>query len=438
MALDAQIIESALNGFTQAPRIYIGYSGGVDSHVLLHLCASVTHLKSKITAVYIHHGLQEAADAWIEHCQQTALKLNVNFLALRVNALPQSGESPEEAARNARYQALRSLIGINDLLLVAQHREDQLETVLLQLFRGGGLPGLSGMPRSMVFGQGFMLRPLLNETKQAVIDYANAQQLNWVEDPTNLSNDYDRNFLRNAIVPLLKQRWPTVDKTVTRSAKHCADGQMLISALGETLFLSVFNSVDKTLTISRLQTLPIIEQPLVIREWFRRLHLKMPALGFVERILHEVIASKADSDPILQGQGYCIRRYRDKLYCLQQSEPEALQDIIWPADQLSITVPNNDILSRAQSSAGILLEQWETAVVTVRFRRGGEKIILPGRQGHHSLKKLFQEAGIPPWERELTPLIYLNDKLAAIGDLWISAAFFCEKANACISIVRKK
>ena len=159
--LSSLSIASALNRCSNPKHIYIGYSGGVDSHVLLHLCASIAEFKDRIIAVYVHHGLQAEADFWARHCEQTANSLSIDFILLRVNAVASQGESPEEAARNARYAALKSLIGVNDVLLVAQHRDDQLETVLLQLFRGSGLRGLSGMPEIMPFGQGMMLRPLL-------------------------------------------------------------------------------------------------------------------------------------------------------------------------------------------------------------------------------------------------------------------------------------
>ena len=277
--LSSHPIESALNQFNNVAHIYIGYSGGVDSHVLLHLCASITTLKDKITAVYIHHGLQSEAESWARHCEKTAQSLGVEFIVMRVNAVASQGESPEEAARNARYNALKTLIGIDDVLLVAQHRDDQLETVLLQLFRGSGLRGLSAMPESMVFGQGVMLRPLLNVSKLAIDDYAQVHALNWVDDPSNLSNDYDRNFLRNTVVPLLKQRWPACDKTVARSARHCADAQLLISALAEELFHRVFNAVDKTLCISQLQSFEVAQQQLVIRQWFQTLQLKNALAG---------------------------------------------------------------------------------------------------------------------------------------------------------------
>lgn len=438
MLLSSQTIESALNPFNTAGHCFIAYSGGVDSHVLLHLCASIKRLKDKITAVYVHHGLQAEAESWAPHCEKTAEDLGVDFLVLRVKAIALPGESPEEAARNARYTALKSLMDINDVLMIAQHREDQLETVLLQLFRGSGLRGLSGMPEMMPFGQGIMLRPLLNVSKQAINDYARAHALNWVEDPSNQRNDYDRNFLRNEVVPLLKQRWQSIEKTVARSAKHCAEAQILISALADELFAQVFNKNDQTLCISKLQENAYTQQQLIIRHWFQSLVLKMPTQAFIKSLLTQVLAARKDSDPVLSGQGYCVRRYRDKLYCLKQATTEARQDIIWPAGQSSLTVANDEILSCAPSSAGILREQWHNSTIVVKFRSGGEKICLPGRKGHHPLKNLFQEAGIPPWERQIIPLVYLNSELAAVGDKWISAAFYREKKDACISLARQR
>ncbi|MGZ8224122.1 MAG: tRNA lysidine(34) synthetase TilS [Methylobacter sp.] len=438
MLLSSQTIEPALTPFNPVGRCFIGYSGGVDSHVLLHLCASINQLKDKITAVYVHHGLQAEAESWASHCRKTAENLGVDFLVLRVKAIALPGESPEEAARNARYTALKSLLGTNDVLMIAQHREDQLETVLLQLFRGSGLRGLSGMPERMAFGHGSMLRPLLNISKQAINDYARTHALHWVEDPSNQRNDYDRNFLRNEVVPLLKQRWPSIEKTVARSAKHCAEAQTLISSLADELFDQVFNKHDRTLCISKLQANAYAQQQLVIRHWFQSLGLKMPAQAFIKSILTQVLAARQGSDPVLVGQGYCIRRYRDKLYCLKQYTTEPRQAIIWPAGQLSLKVANNEILSCVPSSAGILREQWHNSTIDVRFRSGGEKISLPGRKGHHLLKNLFQEAGIPPWEREIIPLVYLDNELAAVGDKWISAAFYSEKMDACISLSRQR
>ncbi len=437
-ALSSDIIASLLDRLKPLAHVFIAYSGGVDSHVLLHLCASIAELKNKITAVYVHHGLQAEADFWAAHCQKSAEQLGVDFLLRQVNAQPLPGQSPEEAARNARYTALKPLIGHNDVLLLAQHRDDQLETVLLQLFRGSGLRGLSGMPEITAFGQGMMLRPLLNVAKQALDAYARAHALNWVEDPSNQRSDYDRNFLRNEIVPLLKQRWPALDKTVARSARHSANAQVLVSEMAEGLFSAVFNPADDTLSIHRLRLLDPLKQALVIRQWFQAMALKMPAQAVVERIFLEVIGASASSDPVLSAPGYCIRRYRDNLYCLKQCAKQTLQELHWPPEQSMLKITDDRCLQIIPSATGIAFEQWRQAVVTIRFRCGGEKIRLPGRAGHHALKNLFQEAGIPPWERECLPLIYLDDQLAAVAGYWISAEFYDQKADGCIRLVWQK
>jgi len=431
----SQFIESALSRENAAGRIFVAYSGGVDSHVLLHLCACTPSLKDKITAVYIHHGLQAAAESWPEHCQQIAAALGVDFQLLKVNAHATSGQSPEEAARDARYTAFKALLKKDDVLLVGQHREDQLETVLLQLFRGSGLAGLSGMPERMPFGQGMLLRPFLNVAKQTISDYARQQQLSWVEDPTNQCSDYDRNFLRNEVLPLLKQRWPAIDKTVSRSASHCSESRGLVNEIAEQFFEQVFNQADQTLIISQLHLKSLVHQKLIIRQWFAQIGLKMPSQDLVGRILDEVVGANEQSAPLISTQGFEIRRYRDKLYCLPQAVIEIQQTKSWSNQQRSITIGNHQALSWIESSTGILAEHWHAAQIEIKFRSGGEKIRLYGRTGHHSLKKLFQEAGIPPWEREQMPLIYLNGCLAAVGDLWISAEFYAENPTACVRVV---
>ena len=214
-----------------AEKIFVAYSGGVDSHVLLHLLASMALYKSRITAVYVHHGLQLEAEQWAVHCESVALALGVSFKCLRVNAQKTTRQSQEEVARDARYQALKALLTESDVLLLAQHREDQMETVLLQLFRGAGIQGLSGMPLVIDFGLGQVIRPFLDVSKQAINAYAALHQIHWVEDPSNQSDNFDRNFLRNQIFPQLKQRWPALDKTVARSARHCANSQVVSQGL---------------------------------------------------------------------------------------------------------------------------------------------------------------------------------------------------------------
>ncbi|MDP2178863.1 tRNA lysidine(34) synthetase TilS [Methylicorpusculum sp.] len=434
--VESQLID-AIRPYQGFRRVFVAYSGGVDSHVLLHACAQQRELKEKLTAVYVHHGLQAIADQWAGHCQATAFSLGIAFKELRVDARPINGQSPEEAARNARYGALSLLLGDQDLLLVAQHREDQLETVLLQLFRGAGLPGLSGMPVVMPIGKGILLRPLLNVSKKEIEAYAAGHELDWVEDPTNQSAEFDRNFLRNDVLPLLKKRWPALDKTVSRSAAHCADAQSVIREEGSDLLKQYLESESQTLSLALWSCLDSARQALLLRAWFGFMGLKMPSQRVIHQIIHEVIDAAETGKAEVFTQGHAIRRFRNRLYCLEAKcfqLPEK-RDFEWSSQQQSLDLSEYLKLQRIKASSGISVDQWLAAKITVSFRRGGETISLPGRKGRHSLKNLFQEAAIPPWERPIIPLIYLDGQLAAVADRWVSDEFYTVSPGACYRIV---
>lgn len=435
--LTLEVIDSVLSSETE--RILIAYSGGMDSHVLLHLAASSTEIKSRITAVYVHHGIQAEASLWENHCQAIAEVLNVDFQSLKVNAQQSRGQSPEEVARNMRYGALKTLLGNNDVLLVAQHREDQMETMLLQLFRGAGLAGLSGMPLSIAFGAGRLCRPFLDISKQMIKDYAVQHNLHWIEDPSNDDDKFDRNFLRNQILPQLKQRWPTLDKTVSRSARHCANNQVLLQEIAKNLLKNIFDKTEKTLKIDQLLKLDSHKQHLVIRQWFSSQQLRMPSEKMLERILNEVAVANVCGNPEIQGKNYFIRRYRNKLYCLTDNVCQAtLSEKKWQKGLAVIKLDDVQQIKIIEASEGISKVLWCNSEVSIKYRKGSEKIKLPGRKGHHSLKKLFQEKAIPPWERNNTPLIYINEKLAAVANLWISADFYIEDKGGCYQIERLK
>lgn len=433
--LEPALIESMLARTGYPARIFLAYSGGVDSHVLLHLCLRVPVVRDKLTAVHVHHGLQEAAEAWPAHCRKTVEPFGIGFRVIHVDARPAARQSPEEAARSARYQALSELLEVGDVLLVAQHREDQLETLLLQLLRGAGLPGLSAMPAMTALGKGMLLRPLLDVSKQAIDDYAHLHRLNWVEDPSNLNNDYDRNYLRNRVLPLLRQRWPALDKTVSRSARHCAEAQTFIGQAAEGLLETVWEPDGRSLAIFELQKLDRYRQQLVIRQWFVEQGLKRPSRAFVDRVLNEMLVSPGNGDAVLSNQQHMIRRYRNRLFCLPASgfESETV-DMTWFQGDEKVLLPGGGYLRRVRGAAGIDARLWQTSNIDVRYRTGGEKIALPGRQGRHSLKKLYQEAGIPPWERPSIPLVFLDGRLAAVADLWISADFFVENQESCFRL----
>ncbi len=418
--------------------IYLAYSGGVDSHVLLHLLAGQAQLKESIIAVYIDHNLQKESAHWERHCRAVCHDLMVNYRSVRVNARPDKGQSPEEGARNARYQALKTMLKAGDVLLLAQHREDQLETVLLQLFRGAGVHGLGAMAPSMEFGPGCLMRPLLNIPQEMIRQYAYENNLQWVEDPSNQLNDFDRNYLRNKVVPLIKQRWKSVDKTVARAAQNCAAADKVLLDVADNYLQSAMNGSKNRLQIDSVLSVSGEIRNLMLRRWLQYQQVLMPSAEFLHRIYSEVIKAKADADPCLVLQGHQIRRFNGYLYCINEQDLLTEKECDWSGEKQQLHRANGYCLRRIQARQGIPVERWHAATVTVKVRQGGEVLSLPGRRGHHRLKKLFQENKFPVWLRDVVPLIYLNDKLAAVGDLWVGADFYSDSHQHCYQICWEK
>lgn len=427
MKLNSEYVYSRIYPFQVCNNIFIGYSGGIDSHVLLDLLVNTPEIKHKITAVYIHHGLQACADDWAEHCRIISNAYSVNFRVLKVNAHAFQGQSPEEAARNVRYQAFREILAANDILLFAQHRNDQLETVLLQLFRGAGLKGLSGMPVAIEFSKGMLIRPLLEIDQHDIRDYAQQQKLQWIEDPSNQDVRFERNYLRQQVIPLLKQRWPGIETTVSRSAGHCAQAQTLLSADAREKMFALYDSQCQCLSVPGLLEQNDITQQWIVREWLNHLNVRMPSLKVMTTILQDVVLARREANPVVQLDGYTIQRYRDGLYVVSDVvKPELSHVVIWKKCFEPLILARNGQLIAEEARNGIARHIWEQGLIQVKYRQGGEKLSLANRDGRHSLKKLYQEAGIAPWLRDLIPLIYINGELAAVGTHWMSASFYVQ------------
>ena len=216
-SLSSQVFFKQFQALTRSKKLLIAYSGGLDSHVLLHLVSQFPQASHyQVRAMHIHHGLQEEADAWVPHCQSVCADLNIPLQINHLNLELKKGESIEEAARAARYIALKESLKQGEVLLTAHHQNDQAETLLLQLFRGAGVQGLAGMPTISSFGSGQHARPLLNASRQSLEMYAEEHQLSFIEDPSNKDSAFDRNYLRNEVLPQLRERWPSIDKTISR------------------------------------------------------------------------------------------------------------------------------------------------------------------------------------------------------------------------------
>jgi tRNA(Ile)-lysidine synthase len=280
--------------------------------------------------------------------------------------------------------------------------------------------GLAAMPVCTPFGKGRMMRPLLAVSKAAILEYATEQQLHWVEDPTNQSSDFDRNFLRHQIVPLLKQRWPSLDKTVARSARHCGEAHTLLDAWARDAMTELIEPHDASLHLEKLTLYSAEQCKYLLRVWLIERGLKAPSEAALDAIIHQVIAARDDADPSLELQGFHLKRYRQRLVCLPSSVLEPLHAAChWPADWERVSLSQGGQCWRRSAKQGIAQRIWQQSTITLRPRQGGEKLKLPGRTGRHALKKLYQEAAIPPWERSIRPLVYIDDRLAAVAGLWV-------------------
>ncbi len=416
MNLTSKRLLQILQGFPAANHYHLAFSGGMDSTVLLQLLADVRDsLPGNLHALHIHHGLQMDADAWGLHCRQLCKNLSVPLQQIDLNLLPKSGESLEALAREARYSALAAGMQHGDMLLTAQHQDDQAETLLLQLLRGSGPSGLAAMPRLIPFGQGWLARPLLDFSRAQLEAYARNQRLNWVEDPSNRNLRFDRNYIRHRIMPLLQQRWPSAANTIARSARLSGEQQVLVDERAAQDLVSAQGPWPGTLSISTLRALSAPRMRSLLRHWVREQGGTVPGSRHLQRIEQECLAGRGDAQPQVRWKDNEVRRFRDGLFLLRPLPPHDPDKVIpWP-DQSSMQLPANiGELVLEPAETGIAKRKWLAAKVEVRFRQGGERCIPAGSKHHRSVKKLFQEWAIPPWGRARIPLIYLDNQLAVI------------------------
>lgn len=422
MSFDSEQLARHLGQIPHGQRLRVAYSGGVDSHCLLHALAGLCRLRPDITltAIHIHHGLSPNADDWASHCQRVCRDLDIRCELVRVCATPKPGESPEAAARAARYAAFEGLITSGDWLLTAHHCDDQAETLLLQLLRGAGVRGLAAMAKSSPLGKGLLIRPLLGVARDEIKAYARWHDLAWIEDESNLNLGFDRNLLRHEIMPRLASRWPSAAATISRSAGHCAEALELLDALADEDLQSLIDADHCALSVSGLKNMREARQRNVLRYWIYRQGHDLPDARQLEGILVDVVQAAWDAVPCVGWSESEIRRYRDKIYLMHRLKPHDPSQVIpWTDLGSPLYLPSLDMVLQPGEGVGSRALEYirhHGLSVTVRFRRGGEICRLPGKSHHQELKKLFQEHGVPPWLRERIPLIYTGERLIrAVG-----------------------
>lgn len=430
---NADCLKTYLSNFQTAPQIWIAYSGGLDSSVLLHAMAKLASQEKigVLKAVHINHGWHADAENWAEQCRHICEQLKIPCHVITVNAQSTRGESPEACARAARYAAFTSLISPGDYLLTAHQQDDQAETLLLQLFRGAGVKGLSSMPALIGFTTGYHLRPLLNFTRKELEDYAQQNKINWIEDDSNKNLRFDRNLIRHELMPHIQQRWPQVTTTLARAADHCAEAEILLQQLAQEDLLKVQGTQPNTLSINKLLMLNKARWQNVFRHWLHNLKFSLPSHAQLKRVANDILQSKTDANPNVSWGNVMIRRYRGDVYALAQQFPHDYKKIIpWDFSQ-PLALSGIGVLSATlKTGKGIDQAKILAEKINVRFRVEGERCQPVGRQGSHPLKKLLQEWNVPPWQRDRIPLIYCGNDLVAVVGYCICTPFAAQANDA--------
>jgi len=407
---------SIIDECTAGRPLLVGFSGGLDSTVLLHLLATSSR-KPGLRAIHVDHGLQADSDHWRAQCAAFCDELGVTMTAVRVDVGRDSGVGLEAAARLARHAALGSELREDEVLVLAHHRDDQAETFLLRALRASGVDGLAAMRAWRPFGRGWLWRPLLDTPRAQLRAYADEHGLAWIEDPSNHDDALDRNFLRHHVLPMLRARWPGVEAAFATSAGLAAQAATLLDEEDARILDGLRGDQADSIDIARLSGVSPARQARVLRHWLATLDLPpLPAEG-VRRIREDLLAGQCDSQPEFAWSGAWVRRWRDRLHAgRDQSALPPEWRVQWDG-RGALQLPGGGELRLVGA------ERFDASVLATA-RRGGERIALPRRAHSHSLKHVLQDSGVPPWMRGRLPLLFdVDGRLLAAGDVAASAVF---------------
>ena len=414
-------VRAALERWAPPPagaRVTVAFSGGVDSTLLVTALARLA-VAAPLRAAHVDHGLHPDSARWSAHCADVAAGLGVEHVSVRV-AVDRDGRSGlEAAARTARYRALADLMSPGELLLTAHHGDDQLETLLLRLARGSGVRGLRGIRDHEPFGPGRLARPLLVLTRAEILAQARGWNLRWLEDPANSSLEHDRNFLRATVVPRLLERWPAAARSAQRLAEQMADAERILEEVAERDAAAVPD--PRRVPRAVLEPLEPARQRNLLRHLLRRAGLEPPSAHKIEELRAALLGSRHDALPRIRWPGADARVFHEHLYLMSALPAASLRGYAARLDKRARwTGPEGELAFERLDDGPGLPESWLDDGLTLRFRAGGEAF-KPLERGHsRPLKQWLQEAAIVPWMRPRIPLLYRDDKLVAVADLWLA------------------
>jgi len=398
--------------------VLLALSGGLDSSVLLHLLAAAQQTISfELHAMHVHHGLSPNANTWAEFCTQQCQLLNVPLEVVRVQLDLNSKQGIEAAARQLRYEALFDF-KVNgtapDFVVTAHHQDDQAETLLLQLFRGAGVKGLASM--GCLDESRRLMRPLLDVSRQTLQEYAEQHNISWCEDESNDNTQYERNFVRHDVMPVLATRYPSVKSVLARTASHLAEANDLLDALAKIDADKLLQS--NSLCLQGLTGLTLPRAKNLMRWWFSQNQLAMPTSEHLTEIIQQLFKAKPDANINIQLQNLSLKRYQQRAYLCTERLAEPF-DMTWSGEP-HLSLPNGGQLHFKQVvGSGLALKHGMTKL-RITNRDGGERFKPDVLRPTRTLKHLLQEANIPPWQREHLPLIYWHDTLALVPNIGIA------------------
>ena len=448
------IIQSAVRAIPESKHYLIALSGGLDSMALLQF--AVPYLlqtkNPKIQVVHIHHGLSANADDWAKHCLSVCNDLNLECYVERVSVVSE-GQGIEAAARKMRYQVFEAYLSDNGVLLQGHHQNDQAETVLMRLMRGAGPEGLSGIPQQRDLSKGRLFRPWLGLSRGLLEQEVEKFPIAWVEDESNADLQFDRNFVRHEVLPLLETRWPKVLNSLSRTAKRSSQACQYLLEWCEAQKEGVLSKrYDQAIDLASLAKYSTQQQQLFVRYWFDYMQVEHPSEKVFERLWSELIPAEKDAMPALRWGENHLRRFNGCLFYLDAKAVDGRSyEYVLGSSSCVVSVRAKELefvyLSSQQASEysvvmreGVLLRTplAEESLV-LRSRRGGESIVLKGSTQNKALKKLLQAKKVEPWKRVQLPLVYYGSHLVmavfdSVSDSLLSSDALVVKGEAAILV----
>jgi tRNA(Ile)-lysidine synthase len=439
-----QILFDELRAESSA-HLLVAYSGGMDSHVLLHATAKLRDQYAiTVSALHADHGIVPESVDWVRHCRRVCDALNIEFRTSAL-ALDRCGDSNLEArARSARYGWLSQAMLPGQILLTGHTQDDQAETVVLRLLRGSGLRGMGGIRESREFADGRLLRPLLRFDRVSLHSYARSHGLTWIEDPSNNELHFDRNIVRHRVLPVLRDRWPHAAASIARSARHLDRADTVLQKVTradiEACTVDPGGAVlarHPVLSAQCLQSLPRARAELALRLWVGDRGYPVPGARLIDEIFRQLSRPGGALHGAVSWSGVAIRRYRGRMYLDGMSAIGSgfdRQD--WSGDApLLLGALGVRLVPKRVQGRGISMDYVDA--MTVRGRCGGERCRLPQRHHRHTVKHIYQAFGVPPWERQRLPLLYRGDEVVAIPGVLVCAPFAARPGESGIAICVK-